>query len=248
MSSRASKQSESRPPEPPEIPDELTTWDPPAELRDVELALCRVEAVELSERDASRLQVAESRMAHVNLSGCGLEGAKFHDVIVEMGSWANVRAAGLSLTRVRLDQVRLTGASLASAEIRDVTFVDCRIDLAAFRFAKLERVRFDNCRMDEVDFYGASLTSVVFTGCSLVSATWSAATLTCSEIRGCDLAGAKNTGAATRCSDAMGRRHQLGSRACGRSRDRHHRAMSRVARQTVEVRSRWGYCSRGCFY
>ncbi len=192
MNSGTAKQTEPRAPELPDVPDDLVDQEVPPVLTAAELELFRLEGADLSERDASRLHVAESRLVHVDLSGCVLQDAKFHDVIVDEGSWANVRAEGLSLRRGRLEQVRLTGASLARAEIQDVTFVDCRIDLASFRFAKLERVRFESCRLDEVDFYDAQLASVVFTECSLISATWSGATLTRSEIRGCDLAGARN--------------------------------------------------------
>jgi uncharacterized protein YjbI with pentapeptide repeats len=154
--------------------------------------MCRLEGVDLSERDGSSMLVADSRMVHVDLSGCVLKDARFRDVSVDEGSWANVRADGLSLRRVQLERLRMTGANLTNAIIQDVVFVDCRIDLAAFRFAKLERVRFQDCRMEEIDFYNAQLASVFFTGCSLVAATWAGAVLTSSEMRGCDLAGARN--------------------------------------------------------
>ena len=192
MSTRAEKQSEPRAPEPPDVANDLAVRAAPPELRAEEFELCRLDGLDLGERDASRVQVSGSRLAHVDLSSSVLKDATFRDVIVEDGSWANVRADGLSLRRVRLERVRLTGAHLASAEIHNVTFVDCRIDLAAFRFAKLERVRFESCRMEEVDFYDARLESVVFTESGLVGATWSGATLTRSEIRGCDLAGARS--------------------------------------------------------
>jgi len=83
--------------------------------------------------------------------------------------------------------VRLTGVTLASASLTDVAFVDCRIDLASFRFAELRNVHFDGCRLDEADFYEAKLASVLFTGCDLTRVTLAGATFTRSELRGCRL-------------------------------------------------------------
>jgi hypothetical protein len=170
----------------------LALQDVPTGLSGVEFEMCLLNGIDLSQRDAARLQITESRLAHVDLSGCGLKNATFRDVIVENGSWANVRAENVSLGRVHLERLRMTGANLTTALIHDVAFVDCRIDLAVFRFAKMERVRFERCRMEEIDFYDAQLTSVVFVECSLVAATWAGAVLTRSEMRGCDLAGAGN--------------------------------------------------------
>src|SRR5438105_1015056 len=76
------------------------------------------------------------------------------DLVVEDMDWANERPArGVELRRVELRRVRLTGAELRESRLSDVTFVDCRLDLAGLRFAKLERVVFRGCRMGECDLY-----------------------------------------------------------------------------------------------
>jgi uncharacterized protein YjbI with pentapeptide repeats len=117
------------------------------------------------------------------------ELADLVDVAVRDVDWANRQARGLVARRVELRQCRLTGAELAEAMLTDVTFVDCRLDLAGLRMAKLERVVFRDCRMSECDLYEASLTDVLFERCELREATVSGVKLERAEFRGCDLAG-----------------------------------------------------------
>lgn len=176
----------------PDLPHELPGADVPSELRGAVLDGLLVTGLDLSGREATRLELIESRCVQIDLSGSDLRNATARDVIVEDGSWANCRAATATFRRVAFENVRLTGASLADSSIEDATFVDCRIDLASFRFARLERVRFQRCRMDECDFYDARLTSVAFDECVLSGATWAGATFARSEMRGCDLSGAIN--------------------------------------------------------
>jgi uncharacterized protein YjbI with pentapeptide repeats len=134
-------------------------------------------------------RLAEARLAHVDLSDAARRAADVRDVLVEEGSWANARASGLALRRVELRGVRMTGADLGGAELCDVAFVDCRLDLVSLRQARLERVCFRGCRLEELDLGGARLESVLFEDCSLRQAELSAATLVRCELRRCDLAG-----------------------------------------------------------
>lgn len=86
--------------------------------------------------------------------------------------------------------MRLTGAELGESTVADVTFTDCRLDLAGLRFARLERVVFRDCRMSECDLYGATLKDVLFERCELRGARFSAVTVERVDLVGCDLAGA----------------------------------------------------------
>jgi uncharacterized protein YjbI with pentapeptide repeats len=113
------------------------------------------------------------------------------DVAARDRDWANERAPRLALLRVALQQCRLTGADLAEATLRDITFDECRIDLTGFRHARLERVVFRDCRMGECDFYGASLKDVLFERCELREATFSGVSIQRVELSRCDLAGAR---------------------------------------------------------
>jgi len=110
-------------------------------------------------------------------------------VVVVDRNWANERAPRLSALRVELRGCRLTGVELAEATLRDVTFRDCRVDLAGLRNARLERVVFSDCRMSECELHGATLTDVLFERCELREASLSNARLQRVEMRGCDLTG-----------------------------------------------------------
>jgi len=179
-------------PSAPDLPDELVAVTRPVKLAGQEVEQSLLERIDLSKADASRLRLVESRLVEVDLTGAALGHATLRDVVVTEGSWANVRAPGLTLGRVEFDRVRLTGVELADSVLDDVTFVECRLDFALFRNAKLSSVRFQGCRMEEVDFQGAALASCVFDECVLTRSGWSGAALTRSEMRGIDLSGAGN--------------------------------------------------------
>jgi hypothetical protein len=176
----------------PDLPEELDVAELPAVLARGELEARLLDGLDLEGNDASRLSLVESRLVSVDLTDVVLRNATLRDLVIEAGSWANVRAQNATLRRVRFERVRLTGADLGRASIEDATFADCRIDLASFRAAKLVRVRFERCRMDEVDFQAAGLSSCVFDDCALTRASLAEATFVRSELRGCDLAGVGN--------------------------------------------------------
>jgi uncharacterized protein YjbI with pentapeptide repeats len=177
---------------PPDLPEELVAADPPGSLVGHEVESALWERHDLADADARRLRVTESKLVDVDLTGASLENATLRDVLVTEGSWANVRARGLTLRRVAFERTRLTGVDLSDGVLDDVTFVDCRLDLALFRNAKLSSVRFQGCRMEEGDFHGTALASCVFDDCVLSRSSWSGAAFTRSEMRGVDLAGAGN--------------------------------------------------------
>jgi uncharacterized protein YjbI with pentapeptide repeats len=141
---------------------------------------------------ASDVRLDQCRVTDVDLTGTQLVRPLLQDVVVAGGTWANLRTSDLRARRADLRNVRMTGADLSSAELEDVRFSDCRIDLASLRFARLSRVSFERCRLDEIDFTGATLESVRFTDCVLVKALWADATLTRCEMRGTDISGSGN--------------------------------------------------------
>ena len=179
-------------PKDPDLPDDLPAAEVPPKLEGVVLERRLLKNLDLSNREASRLELLQSRVVEVDLSGSNLTSAAARDLTATGGSWANTRADGARLRRVQFENVRLTGTSLANSSIEDATFVECRIDLASFRFARLERVRFESCRMEEADFYDVRFTCAVFEDCALTGASWAGATFTRSEMRRCDLSGGMN--------------------------------------------------------
>ena len=101
----------------PDLPGELVAAQLPADLARAELEGRLLEGLDLSERDASRLTLVESRVVRVDLGGSTLRHATLRDLVVEEGSWANVRAANATLRRLRFERVRLTGTDLGCASI-----------------------------------------------------------------------------------------------------------------------------------
>lgn len=112
------------------------------------------------------------------------------DAVVVDVDWSNERGRGASWKRVELRRCRLTGVELAESVLTDVTFTECRLDLAGLRLARLERVVFRDCRLSECELYEAKLEDVLFERCELRGATLDGVRVERVELRGCDLAGA----------------------------------------------------------
>ena len=175
-------------PKRPDVSEELAERD----LADERLIGLRVDEAalggDLSERAAADLRLQDVRLANLDLTGTEAPGVTVTDAIVAGGSWANLRAARGTLTRVEAQELRATGVDFTEAVLKDVVFADARLDLATFRFAKLERVVFRDCRLEEADFLGASLVSVRFERCNLARAIFVDATCERCELRDCELA------------------------------------------------------------
>jgi uncharacterized protein YjbI with pentapeptide repeats len=182
-------------PKRPELPDEVeeTTFGD-APLGGLRLERVSLRGLAFEERAAADLRIGESLLQDVALDGCEGAGLTLVDVRVVGGSWANLRAARGSLTRVEAHELRATGADFAETELRDVDFDGCRLDLASFRFAKLVRVAFRDCRLEEADFHGATVSSVRLERCVLTGANVDGASFSQSELRDCELTGLTGAG------------------------------------------------------
>ena len=106
---------------------------------------------------AGGIELTESRLVDVDLSGGRLAGLRLADVEVTRGNLANLAAPELSLRRIVVAGARLTGVQWTRGTIDDACFRDCRIDLATFAGTTLERVRFEGCLLAQTDFRDALL-------------------------------------------------------------------------------------------
>lgn len=176
-------------PDDPDVLEDLVKGEPPPVLVDQELVSCLLLGEDLSSRDASGLQLFDSRLVDVDLTESVLTRSRIRDVVWRDGSIANARADRVDVRRVRFERTRATGVVLTTCHLEDVTFIECRMDLSNFRFGDLVKVRFIRCRMNDADFYETKFTSTVFEDCDLTQVSWSGATFERSEMRGCDLAG-----------------------------------------------------------
>jgi uncharacterized protein YjbI with pentapeptide repeats len=185
------------PPRPPDVRATLDRAGLDDLVRERRIDESELHGIELLGFSLHNLRIRESRLRAVDLTGAAVAGLDLADVVVNEGSWANVGAAQSSLVRVEVTGLRGIGAEFAEATLADCTFVDCRLDLASFRFAQLDRIVFRDCRLEEADFYGATLRSVRFEKCVLARASVEAASFDRCEIRDCeltDLAGVERLG------------------------------------------------------
>ena len=155
----------------------------------------------------------EVRLVDPNLSGERARGLQMLDVVVERGNLANLDAPELSLRRVALTGVRLTGVQWTRGRIADAVFSDCLFDLASFAGTTFERVEFTGCRLTQADFREALLRSVRLDDCDLTEADLSGLRIDRCELHGCTLdsvtALERLRGAAMPWADVVGNAAQL---------------------------------------
>jgi uncharacterized protein YjbI with pentapeptide repeats len=81
----------------------------------------------------------------------------------------------------------VAGAETFGAQLRKVTFRECKLDSVNLRDAALTDVTFADCVLREVDFGGATLTRVSFPNSRLDRADFSRVTLDDVDLRGAEL-------------------------------------------------------------
>jgi uncharacterized protein YjbI with pentapeptide repeats len=136
-------------PDPPDLPDA------PERLSDVAL-----------EAD-SQLRFEESVLEGAEFVAGDYPNLALSDVHLTRCNLTNLKAPGASWVRTRIESSSLTGLICTEARLRQVTFADCRADLASFGASELETVLFRDCRLKQADFSDARLALVRFESCDL---------------------------------------------------------------------------------
>jgi uncharacterized protein YjbI with pentapeptide repeats len=97
--------------------------------------------------------------------------------------------------------------------LRDVTFRECRMDLATFRFTSFKDVAFVDCNLTRADFTNADLRGASFTGCDLSGAQFAQADCAGAWFSRCELGGIGSVtslrGASVSAHDLAGLAHTL---------------------------------------
>lgn len=145
--------------------------------------------IDLSGQEADSVEFEQCRFTRTTLAGVVLDQATFTDCLVENSDWANLKAAKSGMTRVKLTMARLTGVHWIDGVLRDVTFGECRMDLATLRFTSLKDVEFIDCNMTRADFTNADLRGAHFVGCDLSGAQFAQADCVGTRFTRCELAG-----------------------------------------------------------
>ncbi|HEX9153513.1 MAG TPA: pentapeptide repeat-containing protein [Candidatus Saccharimonadales bacterium] len=108
---------------------------------------CKLEQCAITSRTLPAVRIWDSVLVR-----CDLSANKFFDA---------------GLLRDEFLGCRATGIQLAESTIKDVSFQNCKLNMANFRKCKLERVVFENCILDEADFGAVQLTDVAFVHCEM---------------------------------------------------------------------------------
>lgn len=172
--------------------------------------------VNLSGLDVETAEVEESKFVRANLSQTRLQRVIFTDVVFDTCDLANLNTSDSSLLRTEVTGGRLTGLTWANGLLRDVTFRECRMNLAAFRFSKLKSaVVFRDCDLTGANFQNAELADAQFAGCDLTGAQFSNAKMKGARFEECnllDIVGVMSfDGATVKSSDALALAYSLAS-------------------------------------
>jgi uncharacterized protein YjbI with pentapeptide repeats len=132
---------------------------------------------------ASCVELSEVRLTKIALQGTNFTPISLTDVALDDSDLANAVWPKSSWQRVVVKQSRLLGIQCNEANISDVLFTDCNLQLSQFRFAEFERVRFERCDLTGGDFHGADLRHAVFDDCELKDVDFHEGNLSGADIR-----------------------------------------------------------------
>lgn len=79
----------------------------------------------------------------------------------------NIETFRGNLIKCEFEKCEFTGLQLPNAQVKDVVFTNCRMNLANFRQVKFERCLFVECDLNETDFAASTFTKTGFVECSL---------------------------------------------------------------------------------
>jgi uncharacterized protein YjbI with pentapeptide repeats len=130
------------------------------------------------------LEIFESRLVDVRLTGAQLDRLRLTDVVIENCELSGAVLADVSLTRVEFRRCQMAALQLPAARLRDVRFINCKLDEANFRTATGERVQFDETQLVAADFYEAKIRCARFFDCDLTSAEFSRSELPAAVLQG----------------------------------------------------------------
>src|SRR5690349_1002463 len=117
---------------PPRLPSRLEPLADPELDHDAEWVGVHVTG-DLAATEAEDVEIAETRLDGVRLTGAHLDRLRMVDVVLDGCELSGALLDEARLTRVELRGCRLAGLVLTRAKLRDVRFVDCKLDEASLR-------------------------------------------------------------------------------------------------------------------
>jgi uncharacterized protein YjbI with pentapeptide repeats len=168
----------------PIIPLKLESGTPDLFIDDATLEGLQFAAADLTGISARNVTANEVVLDRCILLQAKLEKFRGMDLRMQHIDATAARCADASLLRSSITKCRMAGIDLSTSLLKEVTFEDCNLDLANFRYATLTRVQFIDCVLAEADFIGATLNHVTFVGCTLERTAFSQCKVTDVDLRG----------------------------------------------------------------
>ena len=137
----------------------------------------------------SRMRISECELNGVTFAPGRAPGLAWHDVVATDCGLSNLDGREGSMRRVAVTRSQLVGFGLTGAELRDVRFTDCSLELASLAGARLHDVVFERVNLTDASFMDARLKAVAFIDCRLGGTDFRRAKVTASAIRGTSLQG-----------------------------------------------------------
>ncbi|MGA8047958.1 MAG: pentapeptide repeat-containing protein [Dermatophilaceae bacterium] len=143
--------------------------EPGAEITDLDLEQCRIEAAVLELSVWRRCSLEGCTLVGVNLSRARIVDVRFSDCALldskaQAVNWSGVRAGGLATRSITFERCRLDYGSFAGADIRGMRFVECSLVDADFGGADAREVEFVDCDLSGARFVGADLRGALVVG------------------------------------------------------------------------------------
>jgi|ERR1051326_4035908 uncharacterized protein YjbI with pentapeptide repeats len=148
-----------------------------------------VVGLDLSGQGGDGIEFEQCGFTRATLARATMEQVRFVDCVVDNSDWANASATKSGMLRVEFHLSRLTGLHWIDGSVRDVTFRECRMDLATFRFTSFKDVEFVDCNLTRADFTRADLRGARFRGCDLSGAQFAEADCRGTRFTRCELVG-----------------------------------------------------------
>ncbi|MBQ0987939.1 pentapeptide repeat-containing protein [Streptomyces sp. F63] len=134
--------------------------------------------------DSGSARFTECAFSSVTFTGGRLRRARFNDVWLHTARLVGTDLAETDWLDAEIVSGSLAGLEMFGAELRRVTFHQCKFDSVNFRTATLRDVAFRDCLLRDVDFGGASLTDTAFPGSDLDGVRFEKARLERTDLRG----------------------------------------------------------------
>lgn len=124
---------------------------------------------ELQQADSFTLkpEFDETLLSNVEAESADIAKVSIIDSRVEKCNLSAAKVTESLWQRVEVVDSRMSGIDWYDSILKDVVFVNCKLDLANFRATKFKNVIFKECVLVAADLQGAQLTNVIFESCEI---------------------------------------------------------------------------------